>query len=252
MSTLLRGGTALFPGLSFSFRCFCSSPLSCFFFFFTPTSLLTSPGLSPPPYHITMLSSNSSYSYSSSVSSSDPHLPYSSQQASTVSLPAQPRRTPMAVKYPRFYATPIDDDGPSTPLEVYGFEQREPSIMEKPGMFRRVSYALDDIKEDFSLNLDPTRSTANKIKRRSTLRLNASFNQDQRESATSAHPQPPRSRPMSIMSVDPRPAPQRSLSRRLSRRLSFFSSKGSPASISSPDLIGSSTQYASRSQTTFI
>lgn len=205
-----------------------------------------------------MLSSNSSYSYSSSVSSSDPHLPYSSQQASTVSLPAQPRRTPMAVKYPRFYATPIDiDDGPSTPLEVYGFEQREPSIMEKPGMLRRVSYALDDIKEDFSLNLDPARSTANKIKRRSTLRFDANFNPGQRPetAGTQVHPRPPRSRPVSIMSVDPSPAPQRSLSRRLSRRLSFFSSKGSygkPASISSPNLIGSSTQYASRSQTTFI
>ncbi|CAI7678850.1 unnamed protein product, partial [Penicillium manginii] len=208
---------------------------------------------------ITMLSSNSSYSYSSSVSSSDPHLPYSSQQASTVSLPTQqPRRTPMAVKYPRFYATPIDiDDGPSTPVEVYGFEQREPSIMEKPGMLRRVSYALDDIKEDFSLNLDPARSTANKIKRRSTLRFDANFNPDQRPATgTQAHPRPPRSRPVSIMSVDPRPAPpQRSLSRRLSRKLSFFSSKGSygkNASISSPNLIGSSTQYGSRSQTTFI
>lgn len=204
-----------------------------------------------------MLSSTNS-SYSSSVSSSDPHLPYNAQQAtSSISLP-QPRRTPMPVKYPRFYASPVDvDDGPSTPLDVYGFEQREPSIMEKPTMFRRVSHALDDIKEDFSLQLDPARSTANKIKRRSTLMFDSNFNPDDARPETAGpHPRPPRSRPMSIMSVDPRPSPQRSLSRRLSRRLSIFSSKGSSysktASISSPNLIGSSTQYASRSQTTFI
>ncbi|KAJ5234069.1 uncharacterized protein N7469_005835 [Penicillium citrinum] len=202
-----------------------------------------------------MLSSTNS-SYSSSVSSSDPHLPYNTQQLSTVSLP-QPRRSPMPVKYPRFYASPVDD-GPGTPLDVYGYEQREPSIMERPTMFRRVSHALDDIKEDFSLQLDPARSTANKIKRRSTLLFDSNFNVDDARSETAdPHPQPPRSRPMSIMSVDPRPQPQRSLSRRLSRRLSIFSSKGSftqskPASISSPNLIGSSTQYASRSQTTFI
>ncbi|KAJ5111569.1 hypothetical protein N7532_002104 [Penicillium argentinense] len=161
----------------------------------------------------------------------------------------------MPVKYPRFYASPVDD-GPGTPVDLYGYEQREPSIMEKPTMFRRVSHALDDIKEDFSLQLDPARSTANKIKRRSTLLFDGNFSSpDLHSRPETAGPHGPRSRPMSIVSVDPRSLPQRSLSRRLSRRLSIFSRSGStskPTSISSPNLIGSSTHYASRSQTTFI
>lgn len=159
----------------------------------------------------------------------------------------------MPVKYPRFYATPLDD-GLETPLQIYGYEQREPSIYEKPKLLHRVSHALDDIKEDFSLNLDPARSTANKIKRRSTLLLDANFGATLRpetaDGALARH-----SRPMSIMSVS---SPQRGLSRRLSRRLSIFSARSKSAtvskgaSISTPNLIGSSMQYANGSRTAFI
>ncbi|CEJ57455.1 hypothetical protein PMG11_06147 [Penicillium brasilianum] len=200
-------------------------------------------------------SSATNSSYSSSVASSDPHLPYQNPQPmSTLSLGSQhPRRTPMSVKYPRFYSSPLDD-GLETPLQIYGYEQRAPSIYEKPRLFRRVSHALDDIKEDFSLNVDPTRSAANKIKRRSTLLLDANFGTTPRPE-TADGPMPMRSRPMSIFSVS---TPQRGLSRRLSRRLSIFSTRSktatvsNSASISSPNLIGSSTQYANGSQTTFI
>lgn len=189
-------------------------------------------------------SSATTSTYSSSAASSDPHLPYQHPQPlSTLSLASQhQRRTPMAIKYPRFYSSPLDDTL-STPLQLYGHEQREPSIYEKPKLLRRVSHALDDIKEDFSLNLDPARSTANKIKRRSTLLFDGSFGAGPRpETADGSLPSS-----MSIMSVS---APQRGLSRRLSRRLSIFSTrrKGATvskvASISSPNLIGSSTQYA--------
>ncbi|KAJ5377167.1 uncharacterized protein N7496_004576 [Penicillium cataractarum] len=172
---------------------------------------------------------------------------------STLSLGSQhPRRTPMPVKYPRFYSSPLDD-GLETPLQIYGYEQREPSIYEKPKLFRRVSHALDDIKEDFSLNLEPARSTANKIKRRSTLLLDANLGTTPRPETADGMPM--RSRPMSILSVS---TPQPGLSRRLSRRLSIFSTRSklatvsNTASISSPNLIGSSTQYANGSQTTFI
>ncbi|KAJ5692726.1 hypothetical protein N7462_002149 [Penicillium macrosclerotiorum] len=198
-------------------------------------------------------SSATNSSYSSSVSSSDPHLPYQyPQPMSTLSLGSQhPRRNPMSAKYPRYYSSPVDD-GSETPLQIYGYEQREPSIYEKPKLMRRVSHALGNIQEDFSLQLD-ARSTANKIKRRSTLMLDGNMMAPRPETADS--PMPPRSRPMSIMSAS---LPQRGLSRRLSRRLSIFSgrsksSMGSKsASISSPNLIGSSTQYEERNQASFI
>ncbi|KAJ6112229.1 hypothetical protein N7523_008290 [Penicillium sp. IBT 18751x] len=193
-----------------------------------------------------MLSSTNS-SYSSSNCSSDPHLPYQHQQPlSTLSLGSQhPRKASMRPKYPRFYASPMDD-GSESPIQAYGLEQREPSIYERPRLLRRVSHALDDIKEDLAYQLD-ARETANKIKRRSTFFLDPHFNiAEENRPETSAGTS--RSRPMSIMSVEAWTAPQRGLSRRLSRRLSIFGRKtpeGSPmASISSPNLIGSSTTYA--------
>lgn len=202
-----------------------------------------------------LTSSATNSSYSSSVSSSEPHLPYQHPQpVSTLSLGSQPpRKTPMPTKYPRFYSTPLDE-GPETPLQVYGLEQREPSIMEKPKLLRRVSHALDDIKEDFSLQLP--RETANKIKRRSTLLLDGNPGPARRPETSAG---PPRSRPMSIISVDAWSSPQRHLSRRLSRRLSIFSSSSrkatggsKTASISSPNLIGSSTQYSGERSQVFI
>ncbi|KAJ5749338.1 uncharacterized protein N7511_011034 [Penicillium nucicola] len=155
----------------------------------------------------------------------------------------------MPFKYPRFYASPVDEGTDATPLQVYGHEQREPSIYGKPPkLLRRVSHALGDIREDVTLQLDP-------LKRRSTIFFETPL--------SPASPEVPmtsdglRSRPMSIISYDAIAAPSRRLSQRLSRRLSVFSSRGKPTgnaggSISSPNLIGSSTQYGSRSQVSFI
>ncbi|KAJ5106059.1 hypothetical protein NUU61_003406 [Penicillium alfredii] len=162
-------------------------------------------------------------------------------------------------KSPRFYSTPMDDGSESTPVQAYGLEERTPSIIEKPKLLRRMSHALDDIKEDFSLQIDP-RSTADKLKRRSTLIFDGSAfnpNAGSRPETPVTAGGPPRSRPMSIMSFDAWSSPPRRLSRRLSHRLSIWSQRGKApgsqaASISSPNLIGSSTQYATRSQASFI
>ncbi|KAJ5220254.1 hypothetical protein N7468_009458 [Penicillium chermesinum] len=156
----------------------------------------------------------------------------------------------MPPKYPRFYASPLDDGAP-TPVQMYGFEQREPSIIEKPKLFHRVSHALGDIKEDMSFNLADPESAAAKLRRRSTL----IFDGLNRPSTASA---PPRSsRAMSIISIDSWAGPQRGLSRRLSRRLSIFGrSKGNQPqtqSISTPNLISSSNHMEEeRTQPNFI
>ncbi|RHZ45662.1 uncharacterized protein CDV56_101821 [Aspergillus thermomutatus] len=79
----------------------------------------------------------------------------------------QCRRTRRDIpKIHRYYSTPLRADSPdSTPLQMYGLEQREPSIYEKPRLLRRFSHALDDIKEDVSLQLDPN-NVASKIRSR--------------------------------------------------------------------------------------
>lgn len=177
---------------------------------------------------------NSSNSSSSSVSSESPQNQHRSS-----------RRSPMPIKHnPRFYSSPVDDKIESTPLELYGLEQREPSIYgEAPNILRRFSDALGDLREDISLDTQ-------KLKRRSTMFFDAS-----------ALPAPPttfdgsRSRPTSIMSSDNWTEQTKGMGRRISRRLSVFSSRSkstSPqAKISSPNLIGSSTSYAQRSQNSF-
>ncbi|KAJ5116147.1 hypothetical protein N7456_000495 [Penicillium angulare] len=191
-----------------------------------------------------MYTSSANSSYSSSLASSDPNLPYQQPQpVSAISLGSQhPRRTPMVPKYPRFYSSPMDDAPDSTPLNMYGLEQRPASIIEKPKLLRRVSHALDDIKEDLAYQLADN-ETAAKLKRRSTLFLDGSLNVPNSRPGTVNGP--PRSRPMSIISMDTWSAPQRGLSRRLSRRLSIFSrgkgdTRPNTASISTPNLIGSS------------
>lgn len=174
---------------------------------------------------------------STSSVSSEPHSPH--QQPS--------RRSPMPIKYPRFYSSPVDEDTNSTPLQVYGLEQREPSIYCKPPrLLRRVSHALGDIREDLSLDTE-------KLKRRSTV----FFDPVSPREIPVTSDGPPRSRPMSIISFDNWSSPTRGMSQRISRRLSVFSSRGKPtsskgASISSPNLIASSTQYGNRSQNSFI
>ncbi|KAA8646514.1 hypothetical protein EYZ11_012438 [Aspergillus tanneri] len=179
--------------------------------------------------------------------------PSSSSNASPISqhphphawFPSLPRRHAEKVRYPRYYSTPLDKDSPdSTPLHLYGLEQREPSIMlEKPKLLRRVSYALDDIKEGEKL----------KTKRRQSTFMHESANMSSGAMSSAGSSlsgaemsEPPRSRPMSIFSVDHWSPPTRGLSRRLSIRLSLSRGKrfrpGQGASISQPNLIGSSTQ----------
>ncbi|KAI9934368.1 hypothetical protein ASPWEDRAFT_38072 [Aspergillus wentii DTO 134E9] len=206
----------------------------------------------------TSSSTNSSRDFSLPDSPVSGHPPQ--PQASFPPPPIRRRPVPSSTnsinppKARRFYSSPLHEGSSdsSTPLQVYGLEQREPSIYnEKPKLLRRFSHALDDIKEDFSLQLDP-RTTADKIKRRSTLMLDG-WNAP---STPSAYPgsqssfdvssqSPERSslsRPMSILSFDNWSPP-----RRLGRRLTMtFSQRrkrlNQGASISSPNLIGASTQ----------
>ncbi|PLB53411.1 hypothetical protein P170DRAFT_349473 [Aspergillus steynii IBT 23096] len=174
--------------------------------------------------------------------------------------PIPRRRADKTVKFnlprlPRYYATPLNEDTDSTPLQVYGLEQREPSIAEKPKLLRRMSHALDDIKEDFSLQLEP-RERLKSRNRHSTFMLDTSVGGSGLRSSGSSlsggespmTSEPPRPRPISTFSIDNwnPPAPAQSLSRRLSNRLGFSQKKrfrpGQGASISQPNLIGSSTQ----------
>lgn len=154
-------------------------------------------------------------------------------------FPAPPRRHRPTFR--RFYSSPLNESSDSTPLQVYGLEQREPSIIEKPrNRLQRVSYALDDIKEDFTVQLNP-RTTAEKLKRRTSI-----FVQDASRPGTPEPAERSSGRPMSILSFDNWSSPPRRLSRRLSSFSSFSRRKGtarSQASISQPSLIGSSTQY---------
>ncbi|RJE21387.1 hypothetical protein PHISCL_06257 [Aspergillus sclerotialis] len=173
----------------------------------------------------------------STSTDSTPEYPDSPISQQTPAFPSVPRRR--VAKFRRFYSSPLNDSSESTPLDVYGLEQREPSIMEKRrNRLQRVSYALDDIKEDFSVQLNP-RTTAEKLKRRTS-----TFIQDSSRPSTPVSSEPSRSRPMSIFSVNDWSPPRR-LSRRLSSFSSFSMRRGSrnQASISQPNLIGSSTQY---------
>ena len=199
-----------------------------------------------------MLVSSADSSDSSIASSSDPHLPYTySNPSSALSLRSQlqsgsRQQSRKPIKYLRFYSSPMDESPDSTPLQVYGLEQRAPSIVEKPKLLHRVSHALDDIKEDFSLQLDPY-TPASKIKRRSTFFDGASGPDFPRPGTADGTPLG--SRPLSIISLDIGSQPHQRLSRRLYRRLSIFGGRskssvrsGTP-SISPPSLIGSSTHY---------
>ncbi|KAE8380584.1 hypothetical protein BDV26DRAFT_257320 [Aspergillus bertholletiae] len=188
---------------------------------------------------------------SSSDSSSCSNSPISQHPHPQAYFPSLPRRRE-PVKCPRYYSTPLRSDSPeSTPLQIYGLEQREPSLYgDRPStLLRRFSHALDDIKEDFSLQLDP-RNTTDKIRskrRQSTLMLDTSA-PGSRAGSLSGSESPteaPRARPMSMMSTDNNFTPP---TRRLSRRLTLLGFRknrlrgGQAASISQPNLIGSSTQ----------
>ncbi|KAL3453324.1 hypothetical protein BJX65DRAFT_120739 [Aspergillus insuetus] len=210
-------------------------------------------------------------SASSNSSQSSFDSPISPQQnaASYSWFPSIPRRRVELPKYPRFYSTPLNQDLPeSTPLQIYGLEEREPSIAEKPRRFVRFSRALDDIKEDFSQ--PQARGTADAIRARrqstfssfffdngSTPTLNGSasasgsgFSRASSVSGRGGHGSGTNSPDFERPPVPPIPEdvpvsmkPLRRLSRRLST-LSFSQRKaryrGGNASISQPNLIGSS------------
>lgn len=153
----------------------------------------------------------------------------------------------MTVKYPRFYSSPMDQETDATPVQIYGLEQREPSIHRgSPKLLSRVSHVLDDIREDLVID---AHQTTEKLKRYSTINHDGhglSAPPTRPEGPMTSHG-PPRSRPMSIISFDNWSSPTGRMSR-LSRRFSVFSSRNKlnrskEASISSPNLIGSSTQY---------
>ncbi|KAL4931083.1 uncharacterized protein BDV17DRAFT_20413 [Aspergillus undulatus] len=207
----------------------------------------------------------SSASNSSQSSFDSPISQYPPQQHAWVNI--LPRRREHIPKYPRFYSTPLSQEEPdSTPLHIYGLEEREPSINERPRRFLRFSRALDDIKEDFTSPTTPNpRNTAEAIRARrqstfssfffdnnsnptlgvSRTSTSASFSTSNfharsNASSVSIPPPPP------IPSDDEQPV---KLGRRLTRRLSRFSFsqrrasyRAGNASISQPNLIGSSNQ----------
>ncbi|KKK18583.1 hypothetical protein P175DRAFT_0500424 [Aspergillus ochraceoroseus IBT 24754] len=204
--------------------------------------------------------SNSSQSSFESPISQHPHAWF----------PSIPRRREPP-KYPRYYATPLKEDIPdSTPLQLYGLEPREPSIAEKRGRFQRFSRALDDIREDITLQLEPQAlADRAKVRRRMSTFLpetsstpslpsarpgsSASFSGSMFASSPSGLDSPSEedhpasgSRPLSmIFSPDAWTPPVRRLSRRLSV-LSFSQKRhryrgGGAPSISQPNLISSST-----------
>ncbi|KAL2818875.1 hypothetical protein BJX63DRAFT_428950 [Aspergillus granulosus] len=211
-------------------------------------------------------------SNSSQSSIDSPISPH--QNATSYSwCPPIPRRRVELPKYPRFYSTPLNQDLPdSTPLQIYGLEEREPSIAEKPRRFVRFSRALDDIKEDFTQ--PQTRGGADAIRARRqstfssfffdnnssmpTLNESASVNSagasgsgfSRASSVSGGHGSGATSPDFERPPVPPIPedVPMKPL-RRLSRRLSTLSFsqrkaryRGGNASISQPNLIGSSNQ----------
>ncbi|KAL2824996.1 hypothetical protein BDW59DRAFT_75811 [Aspergillus cavernicola] len=208
-----------------------------------------------------------SYSSNSSESSFDSPISQYPPQQHAAWFPSIPRRRERELpKYPRFYSTPLNQDMPdSTPLHIYGLEEREPSIAEKPRRFVRFSRALDDIKEDFTMQPD-IRNTADAIRarRQSTFSTFSTFFDNNNSNPTlgstglhsaSASAFSSASLASGSMSVDsdrppvppipsePAAGPLRRLSRRLSV-LSFSQRKAryraGAASISQPNLIGSS------------
>ncbi|OJJ44360.1 hypothetical protein ASPZODRAFT_135171 [Penicilliopsis zonata CBS 506.65] len=175
----------------------------------------------------------------------------------TAPYPFPTRKPRPRVHIRRYYSSPLNDEIPdSTPLQVFGLVQRSPSVTQKqPRLINRMSYALGDIKEE----LDP-RLAADKIRKRTSVFMFDGANlsqptllsppqthpeEEEEEEASvrpqSSHPPPPSSsRPNSLFSMDLR-KPRRRLSM---LRGSFIRRKGpqtsQSASISTPNLIGSS------------
>ena len=189
-------------------------------------------------------------------------------------LNTKPTTMSTEIKHRRYYSSPVNNECQSTPVELYGLETRQPSIVERPKLLNRFSSALDDIKEDIPLQLDP-RNTAQKIRRRTSSMLvldsstvgsgggresDAADRGSMMPGAHSTGPSPaPPSRTATVNNVDinggsTRSHRKESLSARekFGRRLSILSlgsvrRKGSRshglASISQPDLLGSSNEF---------
>ncbi|KAL4966029.1 uncharacterized protein BDV14DRAFT_199478 [Aspergillus stella-maris] len=210
----------------------------------------------------------SSASNSSQSSFDSPISQYPPQQHAWVNI--LPRRQPIP-KYPRFYSTPLNQEEPdSTPLQIYGLEEREPSIAERPRRFVRFSRALDDIKEDFTSPTTPNpRNTAEAIRARrqstfssfffdnnSNPTLGVSRSSTSASLSTSNFHGHSNASSVSVAIPPPPPIPNddeqeqpMKLGRRLTRRLSRLSFsqrrasyRAGNASISQPNLIGSSNQ----------
>lgn len=220
-----------------------------------------------------------------------PYYYYNSHNHSHTTSTSTTTSTASSVKSRRFYSSPLCEDSPDpkTPLQAYGLEQREPSTYElqlqqqqqarpTPRLIHRMSTVLDDIKEDFHMQID---AHAAHDKQRLRRRESAFFDGPPVmragaggagagagdsspplppvsavppvEESTSAAPAPgvasrrreSGARPLSVLSWEN----TWSLSRRFSRRLSMLGTsfstmrrKRMEASISQPNLIGSSTQ----------
>lgn len=70
----------------------------------------------------------------------------------------------------RFYSSPVNERTNLNPLQLYGPEIREPSVLEKPKLLRRVTDALRDTKEEFLQHFKPN-IAANKTARSTRLIL---------------------------------------------------------------------------------
>ncbi|KAJ5884775.1 hypothetical protein N7495_009285 [Penicillium taxi] len=130
----------------------------------------------------------------------------------------------------------------STPVEIYGYESREPSIAERPKVFRRFSRALENATDDFSADPLVIRN-----KRTSALFFDDSVPIVRpRTTGGPGH----RPRPVSMASFQPpfvpsiSPAPEKNFSRHFTRPFSVFGRKSSAsASTLPPNLISSTNQY---------
>lgn len=146
-----------------------------------------SPAPSPPHSHLGFPETddtqydniNGDHGITGSKNSYNPFLSQGYQHDRNLSPPISPLQQATDMKRPRlhvmpvtatkncrrYYSSPLNDECQYTPVELYGLEQREPSIAERPKFLNRFSHALDDIREDLPLQLDP-RNTTQKLRRR--------------------------------------------------------------------------------------
>ncbi|KAJ5887052.1 uncharacterized protein N7473_009726 [Penicillium subrubescens] len=54
----------------------------------------------------------------------------------------------------RFYSSPVNETTNLNPVQLYGLQKREPSVIEKSKFLQRAKDALSDAKDDFLLQLN--------------------------------------------------------------------------------------------------